>query len=121
MSVAAPKQQAKEPIDLDIIMVCRKRDGSLDSTPPSPSLIAEAAREARSQIARFSAAGRYLSRNDVRVVIMAHLIKRLSWLSDSVVLRYLDSMNESIESLITALHSSQQIHNTPTLFDEVPA
>ena len=78
MSVAQPKALAKEPIDLDIIMVCRKR-------PPPPAIACQeegmwktAEEVASHQIARLTARGRALSRNDVRVIVMAQALRRLS-------------------------------------------
>lgn len=83
MSVAMPKNQAKEPIDLDIIMVCRKRDDCavLRQTPESAWM--QAIRLAGEQIGRLRQVGRNLSRNDVRVVVMAQVIRFLSMGADS--------------------------------------
>lgn len=77
MSVATPKHQAKEPIDIDIILVCRKRDHIPDRTF-SDSLWDNIGRAARDQIRRLRAAGQALSRNDVRVVVMGQLLCALS-------------------------------------------
>jgi len=75
MSGATPKNQAKEPINLDIIVVCRKRDGErVEHSVDEPAAEAEALR----QVARLRRAGRTLSRNDVRVILMGQLIKRIS-------------------------------------------
>ena len=75
MSVAVPKSQAKEPIDLDVLLVCRQRQGTSDV----PALPAEAiAAVARKQVSRFVARGRRLSRNDVRVVVMAQALRAFS-------------------------------------------
>ncbi len=105
MSVAMPKTQAKEPIDLDIVLVCRKlrrekghrRDVDLWSAVHSKSA---------NQINRLRAAGRKLSRNDSRIIIMAQLIRMLSRsrTMDSALSILHESENE-IESRIEALHS----------------
>jgi len=110
MSVAMPKFQAKEPIDLDIITVCRKRGTSLTDASDPKTLIRSAVNEATEQIARFNGLGRSLSRNDVYVILMAQIIKRLSWqplLEES--LNLLDSSRTPIERAIKDLHQSQQI------------
>lgn len=110
MSVAAPKQQAKEPIDLDVILVCRKRtregwDGLKLST-----LTGDATRAAAEHVARFNRSDRRLSRNDVRVVLMAQVIKRLSLHSSlDEVLRWLDSRRASIERAIDQVHDGQKV------------
>jgi adenine-specific DNA methylase len=108
MSVAAPKSQAKEPIDLDTILACRKRE-SVVMRPEEPGLLLDAARaEAAVQIARFNAQGRLLSRNDVRVVLAAQLIRRLSLLpSVEDALRHLRAFEPVIEESIGGLHGGQ--------------
>lgn len=76
MSGATPKHQAKEPIDLDIILVCRKR-GQVSDRPPSIDLWAGVMEVASHQIARLRDSGRKLSRNDVRIIVMAQLLRCL--------------------------------------------
>jgi transcriptional regulator with XRE-family HTH domain/ribosomal protein L37E len=114
MSVAKPKLQAKEPIDLDIIIVCRKRENTLTEASDSKRIIRNATQEATEQIARFNASGRSLSRNDVYVILMSQVIKRLSWqpfLQESLSL--LDSSYTPIERAIGDLHRSQRITERP--------
>jgi putative DNA methylase len=73
MSVAMPKTQAKEPIQLDIVLVCRKTSSLLR---PVPS--AEVAREtARKKMDRLHAAGFTLSRNDQKVILFGQLLTTL--------------------------------------------
>lgn len=77
MSVAAPKSQAKEPIDLDVLIVCRRWiPAAVSDAEPNPWPEAEAV--AAEQVARLRAGGRNLSRNDVRVVVMAQAARFLS-------------------------------------------
>ncbi|MGO9095536.1 MAG: hypothetical protein ACLQGV_09965 [Bryobacteraceae bacterium] len=70
MSVATPKSQAKEPIQLDIVLVCRKRDAS---NVGGPSL-QEATEAATRKIERLIAQGFRLSRNDQKVVLFGQLL-----------------------------------------------
>jgi putative DNA methylase len=70
MSVATPKSQAKEPIQLDIIIVCRK-EGMTDSRRPS---VKQAMESARSKLRRLLSAGFDLSGNDRRIVIFGQLL-----------------------------------------------
>jgi adenine-specific DNA methylase len=79
MSVAAPKLQTKEPIDYDIIIVCRKRK-SVESLLPFPfaTLLRQASTDAKEQLDRLRSRERRISRNDVRVILMAQVIRRLS-------------------------------------------
>jgi putative DNA methylase len=73
MSVATPKAQAKEPIQLDIILVCRK--GTFVSQPAP--LTEEAKHAAREKMDQLHAAGFKLSRNDQKVVLFGQLLTTL--------------------------------------------
>jgi adenine-specific DNA methylase len=102
MSGATPKHQAKEPIDLDIILVCRKRAGleiPAKYKPPAPNNgIAE------NQVARLRASKRELSRNDIRIIVMAQLLRKLSCgTSTEEALASLESQAVLIEATITRL------------------
>ena len=110
MSVAAPKQQAKEPIDLDVILVCRKRTDFGGDVPSFPMVVANTTQAAAEQVARFNKVGRRLGRNDVRVVLMAQVIKRLSQHSSLVEsLHWLDSRLTTIEGAIAQVYEGQQV------------
>jgi len=74
MSGATPKSQAKEPIQLDIIVVCRKAGVQ---NLPSPLPKAKAIESAKSKIGRLMQAGLSLSRNDRRVVLYGQLLATL--------------------------------------------
>jgi adenine-specific DNA methylase len=103
MSVAMPKQQAKEPIDLDIILVCRKSNTSL-STPAGRSW-SGVALTSSAQVQRLRRAGRVLSRNDVRVIVTAQALRHFSELGDAAAaLSALDKRLGDIEALIDQLH-----------------
>lgn len=103
MSVAMPKHQAKEPIDLDIIIVCRKRT-QLTPHRWNGDLWATVTPVAAEQVRRLRDAGRRLSRNDVRVILMAQLLRQLS-ISHTVeaALEWLDSTNGETERIIEDL------------------
>jgi adenine-specific DNA methylase len=79
LSVAAPKAQAKEPINYDIIIVCRKRvtDGAV-SALDFESVLKEATTAGLAQVARLRVCNRPLSRNDARVILMSQVLLHLS-------------------------------------------
>jgi adenine-specific DNA methylase len=105
MSVAMPKHQAKEPIDLDIIVVCRK--AALASVDTPKRSWSTAVLTATSQVQRLRRAGRKLSRNDIRVVVTAQILRHLSSLgSTSVALATLDERVDEIDALIEQLHDA---------------
>ena len=78
MSVATPKSQAKNPIDLDVFLVCKKRDQ--DKRPHLGSMAAfkQARKISASKIKRFNKLARTLSVNDVKVVLYSQLLVELS-------------------------------------------
>ena len=105
MSVAMPKQQAKEPIDLDIILVCRKR-AQLKTHRWNGDLWGTVAPPARAQVERLRASGRMLSRNDVHIIVMAQLLRQVSHSpSLKAALLLLDNANRETEQLIERIHS----------------
>ena len=111
MSVAMPKHQAKEPIDLDIIIVCRKLS-TLSKHRWNGDLWGTIRPKAASQVLRLLGSGRKLSRNDVRIVVMAQLIRQLSRSHTlSSALSILETSNSEIESTIEALHSPKYQNN----------
>jgi putative DNA methylase len=74
MSVAAPKSQAKEPIQLDIILVCRKGETFGARPPLTPG---KALASARVKLQRLEKAGFVLSRNDRKIVLFGQLLTAL--------------------------------------------
>lgn len=70
MAGASPKNAAKEPIDLDIILVCRKREF------PAISKLVEFDpwHIGRSQVERFWQHQRRLSKNDIRIILMGQAL-----------------------------------------------
>lgn len=73
MSVATPKSQAKEPIQLDIIIVCRKESVTEGQRPSTY----QAAESARAKLRRLLSAGFELSRNDRKIVLLGQLLTTL--------------------------------------------
>ena len=104
MSVAMPKLQAKEPIDLDIVLVCRKRT-RLASREWNGGLWAAVLPIVSGQVMRLRERGRRLSRNDIRIIVMAQLIRQLSHLpTPEAALSYLESSDSEVEEAIERLH-----------------
>ena len=84
MSVATPKSQAKEPIQLDIIIVCRK-EGIAESHQPS---VNQAIESAKVKLRRLLAVGLDLSRNDRRIVLFGQLLTTLTSPDDAELLAF---------------------------------
>ncbi len=77
MSVAAPKAQAKEPIQVDAIIVCRKATKYPAYACSTLAVIPPAEARARQKVERLRATGLIVSRNDCRVVLMGQLLAGL--------------------------------------------
>lgn len=75
MSVATPKAQAKEPIQFDIVVVCRKRADVTKRETPS---IIQSLESARAKLQRLASEGFTLSRNDQRIVLSGQLLTTLN-------------------------------------------
>jgi hypothetical protein len=106
MSVAMPKLQAKEPIDLDIILVCRKRAG-MKAHRWNGDLWGTVAPPAQAQVDRLRASGRRLSRNDVRIIVMAQLLRQISRSPTlEAALVRLDTVNGETETLIDRIYGA---------------
>jgi len=79
MSVAAPKSQAKEPIQLDIVLVCKKGGSGAERAERS---ISDAIQRARTKVLRLIRNGFRLSRNDRRIVFYGQLLTAVGSASD---------------------------------------
>lgn len=77
MSVATPKLAAKSPIDLDVLMVCRKAADDRRPLLPAADALEAAELAASDKVARFNRTGRRLSLNDVRIVVFSQALVEL--------------------------------------------
>ncbi len=75
MSVAMPKMQAREPIQLDTILVCRKAVDRRDNVPTFDHDAAE--RSAVEKAARLVASGFSLTKNDRLVILTGEVLRAL--------------------------------------------
>jgi len=74
MSVATPKSQASEPIQLDIILVCQKKECDT-RIPLEPSeALDEAVKRASHKLTRLAAIGLKLSQNDRRIILISQFV-----------------------------------------------
>jgi putative DNA methylase len=112
MSVAAPKQHAKEPIDVDILIVCRKRTASGGEQTD----LTRAIERARCQVARFGASNRRLSRNDVRVILMGQVLRELTaGPSVEAASAWLAARGSDIEAAISQASAAQILTKAPAM------
>jgi putative DNA methylase len=79
MSVATPKAQAKEPIQLDIVIVCRKLKDRCDRLRRDLDVAMEAA---KSKLQRLWDHGFVLSQNDVKIVLFGQALASIIDVAD---------------------------------------
>lgn len=91
MSVASPKSQAKEPIQFDIILVCRKTGLKLRSFDSTDTAV----EKARLKIIRLRTTGFSLSKNDLKVILYGQLLTTLKSFEDITKLPY--SVQETLQ------------------------
>jgi putative DNA methylase len=110
MSVAAPKAQAKEPIDIDIVLVCRKAcaDGRLRQTVDAAWL--QSIQKTRDKVVRYLQKSRRFSKNDMRVLVISQFLvelcpgRTLGETSDAFA-----GMLPQVEATVTSLlHTTQE-------------
>jgi putative DNA methylase len=77
MSVATPQSQAKEPIQLDIILVCKKREQDTRNLLEASEALDQAAPRAIQKLSRLMSVGLTLSLNDRRIVLVSQFISAL--------------------------------------------
>jgi putative DNA methylase len=108
MSVAIPKQQAKSPIDIDIIIVGRKL-ALIEPFPEVPAdLFSECVEETNEIVEAFNRSNRKLSRSDITVLMMARLITTLSRTRDlEKILSYLSSVENEMSLVVESIWKQQ--------------
>lgn len=99
MSVAAPKAQAKEPIQFDIVIVCRK-------VQPKHKRISvpEALESGRLKMKRVEDEGFELSRNDRKIIIFGQLL-RVAKSADDIV-----GMDQLVEAELASVGQQIGLH-----------
>ena len=74
MSVAAPKSQAKEPIQLDVLLVCRKQPADKRAQQNVDAATERAIAHAKAKAARLQGCGLTLSANDRRIILIGQFL-----------------------------------------------
>lgn len=102
MSVATPKSQAEEPIDYDIIMVCRKSKGETPAHSSFDDVLRAATADAAGQVQRLRSSDRPFSRNDARVILMSQVLRHMAGrpvTSDDPIGAHASELEQAIRSL----------------------
>jgi len=100
MSVAAPKSQAKEPIQLDVILVCKKTEQDTRRSLDLAEALDRATRLTYQKQSRLQAMGLKLSQNDRRIIIISQFIAAICpKLSAEVVIQALINYQVELEKI----------------------
>ncbi len=97
MSVAAPKSQAKEPIQLDVVMVCRKQTADIRKRSDTKIAFQRAVEHASSKASRLKECGLALSVNDRRVILISQ------FLVETCAGRSVEQLSDALLSTLTDL------------------
>ena len=97
LSVAAPKSQTTEPIQVDVVLVCRKHNRHTHEPLALADAMEEAISRAQTKLQRLASAGLKLSRNDQRVVIFSQLIALIDTTSLDIAFQALSAHNSIVE------------------------
>ncbi len=109
MAGAMPKSQAKSPINLDVLLVCRKTEYDVRDRVDGNEAFSSATRNAASKIQRFNGLGRLLSHNDIKVVVLSQLLVELSaGRSREETLTDFNTLLLGSAEVIGALHNGQK-------------
>ncbi len=112
LSVAAPKSQAKEPIDLDVLVVCRKRTTDARTRRTTDEALRQTIGAAGQKVNRFNRVGRRLSRSDVRVVMLSQLLVELNpGRTAEEVGAALETLLPATRRVIDKMWRKQQVHD----------
>ena len=97
MSVAAPNSQAKEPIQLDIVLVCRKQTADIRKWSDTKIAFQRAVERATLKANRLNECGLVLSVNDRRVILISQ------FLVETCAGRSAEQLSDALSSNLTDL------------------
>lgn len=115
MSVATPKSQAREPIQLDVILVCRKKERDARAPLEPAEALDNATKRAHQKLIRLASLGLNLSRSDRRITIISQFISALGPVASAEIAVHallqqqtkLEEAAESLPDLIDATEDSK--------------
>jgi len=104
MSVAAPKSQAKEPIQLDVIFVCQKREQDPREPMEPFQALEQTANLAQDKLTRLRKLGLTLSQNDCRVTVVSQFLAQLGPVrSPKSVVDTVTSYQTNLDEIVAAI------------------
>jgi putative DNA methylase len=117
MSGATPKSQAKEPIQLDVVLVCRKHKADGKCKMDAAGAVREAVERAGAKARRLASRGLTLSANDRRVIVISQ------FLVAACAGRSAEELSDVLSGKLTELDLSalRLLDADPAFAEEMPA
>ena len=101
MSVSMPLQQAKSPIHLDLIVVCRKDSEIKNGMHKKAPIIMQAVTAAKQQVSVLKGTGIKVSLGDAKVILMGRLLCEIHTMRKlDLEEKYLDDIEDDIDSYV---------------------
>jgi len=129
MSVSMPLQQAKSPIHLDLIVVCRKDTEIKNGTYKKSPNIMNVVNSAKKQVSALKGIGIKVSLGDAKVILMGRLLCEIHAMRQlDLEEKYLDDIEDDIDSYVGQVASThgevlyEEVNPHPvqmTLFEEM--
>jgi putative DNA methylase len=115
MSVATPKSQAKEPIQLDVVLVCRKRGETVyQDNCGLDIVIKKSLGRAEAKAKRLLQRGFRLSRNDLRVIVISQFLAEVTSIaSPGRVIEILQSEQQLLENAVDRIGQRSDTVSVP--------
>jgi hypothetical protein len=116
LSVAAPKSQAKEPIQLDVVLVCRKQTADIRKRSDTKIAFQRAVERATLKASRLKGCGLALSVNDRRVILISQ------FLVETCAGRSAEQLSDALSSSLTDLDlaAMRLLDSQTTRFAKLP-
>jgi putative DNA methylase len=113
MSVAAPKSQAKEPIQLDVILVCKKREYDNRNSLDFAEALDIASKLAYQKQTQLQSIGLKLSQSDCRIIVISQFITAFGpTMTAETVIEALVNCEANLEKIVERLHVSASVEKT---------
>jgi len=110
MSVSMPIQQAKSPINLDLILVCKKEIYNQCSPKNNDDIYHISTEKAKSQISELTSAGLKISFGDSKVAFMGRFLCELSKIGNSETeLKMLHEIEDDVDNYISELIKEEKL------------
>lgn len=112
LSLATPKAQAAEPIQLDIVFVCKKQTVDARAQQEPATAFRQAYDRARTKLGRLTTCGLKLSDNDRKIALLGQFLAQLGPIASSAVVQtYLTAIEDQIDQAVRSLEPQLELQD----------